>query len=146
MDIDFALLADHAEVINGKLYLMGGGWDLRHAPEVPAKAQFVVALGIRVEWEETNVPIELRLVLEDDDGAALLTIDGRMQVGRPPHIPAGSTQLAQSMVLVQADLSHFGGYRVVVRAKGPDGEELVKTLPFGLVRHGPGALPPPPAG
>jgi protein-S-isoprenylcysteine O-methyltransferase Ste14 len=69
-----------------------------------------------------------------------------MQVGRPPHIPAGSTQLAQSMVLVQADLSHFGGYRVVVRAKGPDGEELVKTLPFGLVRHGPGTLPPPPTG
>jgi len=45
MEFDYALLADHAEVINGKLYLMGGGWDVRHAPQAPARAQFAVALG-----------------------------------------------------------------------------------------------------
>lgn len=42
MEFDYALLADHAEVINGKLYLMGGGWDVRQAPQAPARAQFAV--------------------------------------------------------------------------------------------------------
>ena len=28
-EVDFLVLADHAEVVGGKLYMMGGGWDIR---------------------------------------------------------------------------------------------------------------------
>ena len=37
MEIDYALLAEHAEVTGGKLYLMGGGWDTMNVPEVPRR-------------------------------------------------------------------------------------------------------------
>lgn len=144
MDIDYALLADYAEVVNGKLYLVGGGWDQRAAPEAPAQARFAVALGVRFAWEETNIPVELSVALEDDDGAGLLRVDGRLQVGRPPHLPAGASQLVQAALLLQADLPRFGGYRVVVTARRPDGPECVRTLPFRLVQAGP--LPTAPAG
>ena len=35
MDIDYAIIADYAEVVGSKLYLMGGGWDTSTMPEVP---------------------------------------------------------------------------------------------------------------
>ncbi len=139
MDIEYALLADYAEVVNGKLYLVGGGWDLRTAGEAPANARFAVALGVRIAWEETNIPVELTVALEDDDGAGLLRADGRLQVGRPPHLPAGASQLSQAALILGADLPRFGGYRVVVAARLPNGPERVRTLPFRLV---PAASPP----
>lgn len=142
MQIDFALLADHAEVIAGKLYLMGGGWDLRHAPRAPARAQFAVALGVRVGWEETNLPIALRLALEDDDGGVVLSLDGQLQVGRPPHVPAGTSQLAQAVVAIEAELPAYGGYRVVVSARLPSGAEDTRALPFRLVASGAGGFSP----
>jgi len=148
MEFDYALLADHAEVINGKLYLMGGGWDVRHAPQAPARAQFAVALGIRVAWEETNLPIALRLALEDDDGAELLRVDGQMQVGRPPQLPPGSSQLSATVVVMQVELPRFGGYRVRATATGPGGSVIDKALPFRMVQAGPlaGAGGPQPPG
>ena len=35
MDVDFALLADSAEAVNGKLYMMGGAFDSIWATAVP---------------------------------------------------------------------------------------------------------------
>lgn len=146
MEIEYALLADHAEVINGKLYLMGGGWDLRQAPAAPARAQFAVAIGVRVAWDETNVPIALQLRLEDDDGAAVFQLDGQLQVGRPPHVPAGSSQLIQAAVALNAELPAFGGYRAAIRAAMAGGREDARALPFRLVPAPPGAAPGPAAG
>ena len=42
VEIDFLLLADKAEILNGKLYMMGGAWDRIHLKEteVPVKAEF----------------------------------------------------------------------------------------------------------
>ncbi|MEJ5220475.1 MAG: hypothetical protein WHT63_00530 [Tepidiforma sp.] len=146
MQIEYALLADHAEVLNGKLYLMGGGWDVRQAPAAPARAQFAVAIGVRVEWDETNVPIALQLRLEDDDGAAVFQLAGQLNVGRPPHVPAGSSQLIQAAVALNAELPAYGGYRAAVRASMPGGREDARALPFRLVPAPPGAAPAAPAG
>lgn len=135
MDIDYALLADHAEVLGGKLYLMGGGWDTTHAPEAPASARLVVAIGVRIEWDETNQPIALALALQDDDGQELVRAEGQVQVGRPPALPPGASQLSQTVVVIQAQLPAFGGYRVRLTARTPAGEERSRTLPFRLVQR-----------
>jgi hypothetical protein len=29
------IIADYADIVNGKLYLMGGGWDTFYAKEAP---------------------------------------------------------------------------------------------------------------
>jgi hypothetical protein len=142
MPINYALLADHAEVINGKLYLMGGGLDTFSAPRAPARVRFAVALGVLVGWDETNLPIALRLQLEDDDGGLVLALDGQLQVGRPPHLPAGASQLAQAAVIIEAELAAFGGYRVVVSATCAGGEEDRRTLPFRLAPSAGSGLPP----
>lgn len=132
MDIEFALVADAAEVVAGKLYLLGGGWDTYHAPTLPAPVRLAVALGVRVEWEETNRSIPVRIAVEDDDGAPFAHVDGAVSVGRPPTLPPGSAQVAKLAVNFSLSLPQYGGYRVLV-AVGEGEEERVRSLPFRLV-------------
>ncbi|MGE5595220.1 MAG: DUF6941 family protein [Hyphomicrobiales bacterium] len=132
MDIDYALLADHAEVVSGKLYLMGGGWDTWFAAEVPAQVRMAVAVGIRVGWDETNQPVPVVITLEDDDGQSLVKLEGSINIGRPAHLPAGSTQLAQMAANIGMQVQRHGGYRVRIEAgEGP--HVVQRYIPFRLL-------------
>src|SRR5690606_31264336 len=93
--IENAIIADYAEVNGSKLYVMGGGWDVYRAKTVPAQIRMAVALGIRLEWSETNQPIPVNIRVEDEDGAEVIRAQGSLNVGRPPQLPPGATQLAQ---------------------------------------------------
>lgn len=90
------LLADHAEAINGKLYIMGGGWSITG----PAPSQSALAIKIEVPWNDTNRRHELKVELLDGDynpvlvptpaGNSALVVTGAFEVGRPPGIIVGS--------------------------------------------------------
>ena len=124
MEIAHALIADHAEIVNGKLYLMGGGWDRFFAPNLPAQIRVAIAVGVRVGWEETNKPIAVHIYVEDDDGKELVRIDGQVNVGRPPNLPPGFEQLAQMAANVPVNIANHGGYRVrILAGDGPDALE-----------------------
>lgn len=136
MDIEFALIADYAETVSGKLYLMGGGWDTvfvsGEAGQAHHHVRLAVAVGVRVGWEETNEAIPVRITVEDDDGAGYLQADGVLNVGRPPGLPPGSTQLAQMTANLAFNLPRLGGYRMRIRAG--NGERVCeRLLPFRLV-------------
>lgn len=137
MEIDYAILAEHAEVTNNKLYLMGGGWDTMFAPDVPAQVRLVCAAGIRVAWDETNIAFPVTLTVQDDDAQEVFRIAGQMQVGRPSHLPVGSTQLYQMAATMQVTLPRFDGYRVLVTVGEGDGS-VRKALPFRLGQRKPG--------
>lgn len=90
------LLADAAQVANGKLYLLGGGWSIT-GPQVPPMA---VALKIDVPWNEANRRHSWKLSLVDGDGQAVqvpgpegpqeVFAGGEFEVGRPPGLAEGS--------------------------------------------------------
>ena len=85
MEIGFLMLADHAESVNGKLYMVGGGWNVLRLPELPHEWGFHIALGLDVGWSETNQPHNLSVVIHDPDGVELgegLTAD--FETGRLP--------------------------------------------------------------
>lgn len=130
MDIEYALIADFAEMVGGKLYLMGGGWDTFTQAEVPAQLRLSLAVGVRVGWEETNKDFPVRVLFEDDDGHELVRIEASMNVGRPPQVPPGSRQLAQLAANVPITVQHHGGYRIVIRAGAEDEASAEKILPF----------------
>lgn len=93
MQLDFLILADRAEAINGKLYMVGGGFDRVAVAEVPGTVVYDVALGFMVGYAETNEAHEFSLAMEDADGnIALGPISGRVEVGRPPGMIAGQEQ------------------------------------------------------
>jgi hypothetical protein len=135
VDIDYALLADHADIASGKLYVNGGGWDRYALPQVPGPVRLAVATGIRIGWEETNKPIPVVMVVEDDDGQQLMRIDALVNVGRPAQLPAGSSQLAQVAANAHFQAPRYGGYRVRISAGDEAGNVPVarRSLPFHIV-------------
>ncbi|HEY4025434.1 MAG TPA: hypothetical protein VGO86_03300 [Candidatus Dormibacteraeota bacterium] len=93
MEVDFLLVADRAEAVNGKLYLLGGGWDRISLAQFPGQANFDLALGVLVGYTETNERHEFSLTLEDDDNQVVLgPITGQFELGRPPGLKPAQAQ------------------------------------------------------
>jgi Family of unknown function (DUF6941) len=92
------LLADYANVADGKLTVVGGGWSLTGPDPVP----FGIAILVHVPWDQANQRHVLRLELLDADGAPVLveTDDGdepvvffddvEFEVGRPAGLKPGT--------------------------------------------------------
>lgn len=91
------MLADAAQAVNGKLYIIGGGWSVTG----PAPTAYAIALKVEVPWDETNKRHTLVLRLLDEDGRPVrvgapngdqvpLEIPADFEVGRPAGVLAGS--------------------------------------------------------
>ena len=148
--LDFLLLADKVEVLNGKLYMMGGAWDRRYISNIAAPIDVSMALGVLVPWNLTNEPHSLRIRLEDDDGnvvppevaggnLAPQEVTVTVNVGRPTTSTRG--QQFRAMVALNARwiLPKFGTYRIVVLLEGRD----KKSTTFYAVEASPSKTPPP---
>jgi hypothetical protein len=89
------LLADSAQVAEGKLYILGGGWSLTGPDPAPS----AVALKLEVGWNELGTEHHWELYLEDadgqpvsidtPDGPQVLEIRGDFTVGVPEGLPEG---------------------------------------------------------
>ena len=58
------LLADSAQAINGKLYILGGGWSIAD----PGPIVMAIAMKIEVPWDQANVRHRFKLSLLTADG------------------------------------------------------------------------------
>lgn len=90
------MLADAAQVAEGKLYVMGGGWTMTASSPNP----FAIAGIIDIPWELANEHHAIRFELIDVDGKPIVIetpsgpeaafIAGEFEVGRPPGTPKGA--------------------------------------------------------
>ena len=91
------LLADAAQVADGKLYLLGAGWSVTGPGPTPS----AVAIKIEVPWDQTNVAHHFELELVDEDGqpvtmpaadgaAQPVQTAGSFEVGRPAGLRPGT--------------------------------------------------------
>jgi len=132
MDIEWLILADGAQVVNGKLYLLGGGRDAVTVAtdRFPAQHRCALAAAFRVPWNETNQPnnIEIEIVLEDGQ-ESLVKIAGPVEVGRPAGLPRGQDQRAQLVVELELSFPKPGTYTVIGRVEGQE----LKRVPFTVV-------------
>jgi hypothetical protein len=86
------LLADAAQVADGKLFVLGGGI----TAVGPRPQPMGVALRLEVPWDRANVPHQWRLDLLDEDGHPLmvrdkpLVVHGRFEAGRPTGLRPGT--------------------------------------------------------
>jgi hypothetical protein len=98
------LLADHAQAADGKLNVIGGGWNITGPEPTP----FAIALLFEVPWDRANEMHRFRLELVDSDGdpvlvptpegEAPLLIEATFEVGRPAGVTRG-TPLPMPMAL-----------------------------------------------
>jgi hypothetical protein len=91
------LLCDAAQVADGKLYILGGGWSLTGPDPAPS----AIAVKLEIPWHMAEQTHHWELFLVDADGREVMVMgpDGTMQpveirgdfsVGRPVEIPEGS--------------------------------------------------------
>ena len=133
ISVEWLILADAAEVTGGKLYLLGGGWDRLTVNSQPARRNLAVALAFRVPWHETNKRHTFQLDLSDDDGVSIASVEGELEVGRPPGIPQGQPQITQLVVNVEAAFEKLGTYVITARVNS----EKERSTRFNVV-PGPG--------
>lgn len=86
---ELLMLADGAEAVNGKLYILGGGVDSHSAAAFPAQLKVDIAVGFLTAWGETNQPIDLQVKIVDEDERDILVVEAGLTVGRPPQARQG---------------------------------------------------------
>lgn len=90
------LLADSAQVAEGKLYILGGGWSLSGPEPVPS----AVAIKVEVDTHEFDRMHHWELFLEDADGRLVqfdspegpqtIEIRGDFSASAPEGVPVGT--------------------------------------------------------
>lgn len=139
VSLEWLILADAAHVVGNKLYLVGGGWDvLTVNTEFPVDQIIGIASSFAVPWNETNQPHLAEISIIDEDGnAPMAKIAHQFEVGRPPGMPAGSSQRTQVAGTLVLRLSHAGNYSIRCQI---DSEEQHQRALFRVV-PGPGVVP-----
>ena len=89
------MLADAAQAVEGKLYILGGGWSVTGPQPVP----MAIALKVDVPWDQANTQHRWRLELVDADGQPVLLGEGagspveieqEFEIGRPAGVKPGT--------------------------------------------------------
>lgn len=95
------IVADYAQVAEGKLTIVGGGFQVFNVGSIPPAVTFGVGIIVHVPWSETNRKHTWSLRLVDGDGRAVaapngeaIRFDGEMEVGRPAGHPEGTELIA----------------------------------------------------
>jgi hypothetical protein len=127
------LLCDAAQAVNGKLYVLGGGWNVTGPDPAPS----AIAIQIDVPWDRTNTRHTLRLDLVTDDGQPVpvpspsgqspAQITAEFEVGRPAGHRAGSP-LSVVLAINLGPLPLPTGVRMAVLHQRRDARRLARRL------------------
>jgi hypothetical protein len=144
-EIEFVINADHAEAINGKLYLQGAGWTDIQLPaaanDQPGIVHMGIAVSVLIGWNDTNRRFPLTLTLAHEDGEELTQVQAQIEAGRPPGIPHGADFRSVLAIGAEIQFPRTGTYRLRAELDGQHRDVAFRV--HGAPRQsGPAALPP----
>ncbi|PJJ73145.1 hypothetical protein CLV46_2730 [Diaminobutyricimonas aerilata] len=141
-----AFLADSAEALNGKLYVLGAGWDTIGATSFPAvHSRVAIGVIVHVGWNDTDIEHEVAVRLETEDGQPVPlgrngAGDGSSVIGMIGHrftatrgpLQRPGDDLAHPITFTINDLrlARAGGYSWVLTVD----REIVHRLPMRVVQ------------
>jgi hypothetical protein len=124
MHLSTLLIADHAESVNGKLYVSGGCWNVLFASQFPTvHPHLTVAAALHVNWEATNQRHRLELELHDGDGHPLLPepVQGTFEAGRAAGMrPGDETIMVVAFNFNGLAIESEGAYAFVLSVDGTE--------------------------
>jgi hypothetical protein len=130
VEIDFLILADWAETINGKLYIQGGGWDRKLPAPDGQPVDIFIAAGILVPWHLTNRVHQFSLAFETGDGIAVVPpMTGGFNMGRPAKALPGQKLRIPFAARIGIKLPGLGPYQVTLTVNN----EVSKQVAFYVV-------------
>lgn len=114
------LLCDHARAENGKLYVLGGGWDEVVPERLPISYRVSIAGKVVLPGEMAIDSVRLRVEMVDDDGRAIgeTPLDRRLRATPTAERsiePDGAMPEAPALFAVDADLELRSPGRVSFR-------------------------------
>ncbi len=84
-DVETVLLANHAEAVNGLLYVAGGGWSHHwrgfQQPGQPAPSQLGFAATITAPADEPATEIPFTVLIRRAEGDEVVRAEGKMSMG-----------------------------------------------------------------
>lgn len=124
LTIDYLIVCDHAEALNGKIYLMGGGGGLLFRQFTPPNpegevgllpSRFAVALGVVVPYTRTHqeIPLDVRVI--DADGDPLMQIGGTFRTALNALASPGSLARVPVAIPLLLSFPTTGTYAVKAR-------------------------------
>ncbi len=139
MNLEWMLLANHAEDQGGLLYLSGATWDTvtvgaptpAELPDIVALFQGYLVIRLLFHPTETGREHTFQVTVIDEDGHELQTFRGSLPVERNDKLLPGWDQGVHIILgLNGMPLPHFGNYEFSLQV---DGQHL-GDRPFRVVR------------
>lgn len=138
------LLADAAQAVGGKLYILGGGW----SQAGPGPVSSAIAIYIQIPWDQSNDQHTLHLQLLDSDGQSVpdesgnaVAIEGKFETGRPPGVKPGTPldfALAMNIQPLALEPGSRFEWRLTIDGRGDEDW----TLPFSIRPANPPGVSP----
>ena len=111
IQIKVLLVADGAQAVGGKLYILGGGFDRINMPTMPFNHRFDLAMLIEVPWAATNQPYQVVVEMLDADGEASgYRAEASLETGRPPGMRQGTSITVPVAIPVVTEFRTPGRY------------------------------------
>ncbi len=118
MRIEYALLADAAQAVGGKVFVLGGGWNLFRAANYPAPVHLAIAMGLGFSSDEVGIKYPLNVVIADEAGVPIIPeMKGQVETGQLAlDSPKGASVKIPVAINVNMSVPHPGTYGIVVTA------------------------------
>lgn len=132
-EIEFVTVANHAEVLNGLLYLQGAGWTDMQLPiqpnGLPGVVHFGIAVSILIGWNETNQRFPLTIKVLHEDGDELINIAAQAEAGRPAGARPGTDLRSALAINAQVQFPRPGGYELRAELVGNVRSVAFRVMP-----------------
>ncbi|MFA5974818.1 MAG: hypothetical protein WC859_01460 [Elusimicrobiota bacterium] len=132
MDLDFAFLADAADVSLGKLFVLGGAFDTIHVPAFPATHP-VLAVVVRLLLgpHDLDRKQNLEILLLDADAHHIASAKGELVVPKSPDSPQGWKQTVMlPLRFFNVPFQQPGHYSIEILVEG----NMVKAIPLRVIQ------------
>lgn len=134
--VDVAFLADAVQASRGKLFVLGGGWDVLTVRSLPARHPSMgIGLRVRVPWGWPGESVQLEVELQDEDGKSMLpgSLSAPVPVRRPSHLPEGQDlTIVRALTFTNVVFRGEGAYSFVISID----DEVKERLRFLVRVHG----------
>jgi hypothetical protein len=126
------ILCDFAQSINGKLYVMGGGWNQIQRPPGVRAVNVFVAVKLDVPWDLANHRMDMSVRLMTDEGEAVdvglgpVEARGEVEVARGLGLRHGTALISTFVIPFALPDLNSGGYVFELRLR----DRIVATEPL----------------
>ena len=131
MELDFAFLADAADVPLGKLFVLGGAFDTINVSGFPATHPFLsVVVRFLFRPHDLDRKHDIEILLLDADGKQVAQAKGDLTMPKSPDSPAGWKQaIILPLRFFNVPFKQAGHYSFEILADG----QMLKAIPLRVI-------------